>query len=42
MKLRLEQYTVEAALLERGVADSRAAFVEVPESDMEAVLAKFR
>ena len=42
VKLRLEQYTVEAALLERGVADSRAAFVEVPESDMEAVLAKFR
>jgi len=42
VKSRLEQYSIEAALLERGGAVSRASFVEVPESDLEAVLSKFR
>ena len=42
MKSRLEQYSVEAALLERGGAVSHVAFAEVPESDLEAVLTKFR
>ena len=42
VKSRLEQYSIEAALLERGVLASHVAFVEVPESDLEAVLAKFR
>jgi proteasome alpha subunit len=42
VKSRLEKYSIEAALLERSVLSSHAAFVEVPESDMEAVLAKFR
>jgi proteasome alpha subunit len=42
MKARLEQYTVEAALLERGGTVSHVAFAEVPESDLQAVLAKFR
>ena len=42
VKSRLEQYSVEAALLERGGAASHVAFVEVPESDLEAVLTKFR
>ena len=42
VKSRLDQYSIEAALLERGSAVSRASFVEVPESDLEAVLSKFR
>ena len=42
VKSRLEQYTIEAALLERGVAESHAAFVEVPDSDLESVLSRFR
>ena len=42
VKSRLEQYSIEAALLERGKAESHAAFGEVPESDLESVLAKFR
>jgi proteasome alpha subunit len=42
VKSRLEQYSIEAALLERRNVGSRAAFVEVPESDLEAVLSKFR
>ena len=42
VKTRLEQYSVEAALLERGAAASHAAFVEVAESDLEPVLSKFR
>ena len=42
MKARLEQYAVEAALLERGGAGSHAAFVEVPDTDLEASLAQFR
>jgi len=42
VKSRLEQYTIEAALLERGGAASHVAFVEVPESDLEAALSKFR
>jgi len=42
VKARLEQYGIEAALLEREGAGSHAAFVEVPEPDLEAALAKFR
>jgi proteasome alpha subunit len=42
VKVRLEQYGIEAALLERGGAGSRAAFVEVPEPDLEGALAGFR
>jgi proteasome alpha subunit len=42
VKSRLAQYSIEAALLERGSATSHVAFVEVPESDLEAVLSKFR
>ena len=42
VKSRLEHYSVEAALLERGAAESRAAFVEVPECDLENVLSVFR
>jgi proteasome alpha subunit len=42
VKTRLEEYTIEAALLQRSSAGSHAAFAEVPESDLEAVLAKFR
>jgi proteasome alpha subunit len=42
IKSRLEQYSVEAALLERGGPAARVAFTEVPESDLEAVLTKFR
>jgi hypothetical protein len=42
MKSRLEQYSVEAALLERGGAPAHVAFTEVPESDLEAVLTTFR
>jgi proteasome alpha subunit len=42
VKSRLGDYTLEAALLERASARSHAAFVEVPESDLEAVLVKFR
>jgi hypothetical protein len=42
VKTRLEQYAIEAALLERGGAGSHAAFVEVPEPELEAALAKFR
>jgi hypothetical protein len=38
----LEHYTVEAVLLERRSAESRDAYVEVPESDLEAVLSDFR
>jgi len=39
---KLEHYTVEAVLLERRSAESRDAYVEVPESDLEAVLSDFR
>ncbi len=42
VKSRLEHYSVEAALLERGAAESHAAFVEVPECDLENVLSGFR
>ncbi len=42
VKSRLGEYTLEAALLERGNTRSHAAFTEVPESDLDAVLAKFR
>jgi proteasome alpha subunit len=42
VKSRLGEYTLEAALLDRAGARSRAAFIEVPEADLEAVLAKFR
>ena len=42
VKSRLDQYTIEAAILERGTADSHAGFVEVPDSDWEPVLSKFR
>jgi proteasome alpha subunit len=42
VKSRLDQYTVEAAILRRGSSESHAAFIEVPESDLEAVLSKFR
>jgi proteasome alpha subunit len=42
VKVRLENYNIEAALLERGSSASHVAFVEVPESDLEAVLTKFR
>ena len=42
IKSKLEHYTVEAALLERRAAESRSAFIEVPESDLEAVLSAFR
>ena len=42
MKSSLEHYSVEAALLERGAAKSYAAFVEVPECDLENVLSVFR
>ena len=42
VKSQLERYTIEAALLERRTAESRAAFVEVPEPDLEAVLSDFR
>jgi hypothetical protein len=39
---KLEHYAVEAVLLERRSAESRDAYVEVPESDLEAVLSDFR
>ena len=42
VKVRLEQYGIEAALMERGGAGSRGAFVEVPEPDLEGALAGFR
>jgi proteasome alpha subunit len=42
MKSRLENYAVEAALLERGGNVSHVSFAEVPESDLEAVLTNFR
>ena len=42
VKSRLEYYTVEAVLLERRAAELRGAYVEVPESDLEAVLSGFR
>ena len=42
VKSRLEEYSIEAALLERGSGAGHAAYVEVPESDLEAVLTKFR
>jgi proteasome alpha subunit len=42
VKSQLEHYTIEAAVLERRAAESRGAFVEVPESDLEAVLSDYR
>jgi hypothetical protein len=42
MKSKLGQYSVEAALLERGGTVAHVAFSEVSESDLEAVLTKFR
>jgi proteasome alpha subunit len=42
VKSRLEEYTIEAALIERGTAESHVAFGEVAESDLEAVLSRFR
>jgi len=42
VKSKLEHYTVEAALLERRAAESRSAFIEVPESDLQGVLSAFR
>jgi proteasome alpha subunit len=42
VKSRLEQYSIEAALLDRGSAASHGAFIEVPESDVAKALAKFR
>jgi proteasome alpha subunit len=42
IKSRFEQYTIEAALLERGTTESHAAFVEVPDSDLESALSRFR
>ena len=42
LKSRLADYTVEAALLDRAAAGSRAAFIDVSESDLETVIAKFR
>jgi proteasome alpha subunit len=42
MKTRLQEYSIEAALLERERTTSHAAFVELPESDLEAVLNKYR
>ncbi|HEV3209804.1 MAG TPA: hypothetical protein VGY91_06025 [Chthoniobacterales bacterium] len=41
VKSKLEHYTVEAALLDRRAAESRGAFMEVPEPDLEAVLSDF-
>jgi proteasome alpha subunit len=42
VKSKLEHYTIEAALLERRTAQSRGAFLEVSESDVEAALSDFR
>ena len=42
VKSQLARYTIEAAFLERRAAESRAAFVEVPGSDLEAVLLDYR
>ena len=42
VKSRLQQYSIEAAILERGSGASHVAFAEVPETDLEAVLNKFR
>jgi hypothetical protein len=42
VKSQLEDYNVEAALLERRAAESRSTFIEVPESDLEAVLSTYR
>jgi hypothetical protein len=42
VKSRLEYYTLEAVLLERRAAELRAAYAEVPESDLEVVLSDFR
>jgi len=39
---RLDEYTVEAALLDRESAGSHTAFMDVPQADLDAVLAKFR
>jgi hypothetical protein len=41
VKSKLEHYTLEAALLDRRAAESRGAFMEVPEPDLEAVLSDF-
>src|SRR6266566_984471 len=41
VKSQLEHYTIEAALLERRAAESRSAFVEVPEVELETVLSGF-
>jgi len=42
VKSRLAQYSIEAALLERGGGASHVSFVEVPESELENALNKFR
>jgi proteasome alpha subunit len=42
VKSQLEGYNVEAAVLERRAAESRSTFIEVPESDLEAVLSTYR
>jgi len=42
VKSRLKHYSLEAALLQRGAAESRAAFVEVRECDLENVFSGFR
>ena len=42
VKSRLEDYTVEAVLLERRAAELRGAYVEVPEADLEAAISVFR
>jgi hypothetical protein len=39
---RLDDYTVEAALLDRESAASHTAFMDIPQSDLDAVLTKFR
>jgi proteasome alpha subunit len=42
VKSRLDKYSIEAAILGRDASESHGAFIDVPESDLEAVLSKFR
>jgi proteasome alpha subunit len=42
IRSRLDEYSVEAALLDRANARLHTAFMDAPQSDLDAVLAKFR
>jgi len=42
IKSQLEEYSLEGALLERGVKPPRVAFTSLPPADIEAALSGFR